>query len=469
MQNRTKATTTKKYIAAGAGVCLLLLFCLMSPLPGMDAQGMRILGSVLCAIAFWAGGVFPDWVTAAGLAILWIVLGKVPYAQAMAGYTSGSVWLVIWACCMAEAVERTGLFSRISWGIIRLFRPDFKGIALSLFAVGLLFAPLIPSATAKAVLGAALAESLSDAMGYDPHSDGRCGLFVASFLGFSVSTAAFSTGSVFTYTLQGMLPAEVLATVSWGRWLLSSLPWLILTLGICYAGICLLYGRNAHTQLDASHTQDMHASHGPMTRKEKIAAALLAGCVLLWIFERQTGIPAAATSMTAGVLCFACGLLKPEDLKTAFPWGLFLYLGVILNLGTMFAAYGINDMLQTELQPLIRLMHSPVSAVLLVGILTILVRFLLVSQTVTVAILMAVLLPAAGQTGTSPFILGFVILATEQIWFASYENTVFSPALACMKGTLDHRKTVKASFVYAGAALLACLVSIPWWRFLGYL
>ena len=102
MQNRTKATTTKKYIAAGAGVCLLLLFCLMSPLPGMEAQGMRILGSVLSAIAFWAGGVFPDWVTAAGLAILWIVLGKVPYAQAMAGYTSGSVWLVIWACCMAE-------------------------------------------------------------------------------------------------------------------------------------------------------------------------------------------------------------------------------------------------------------------------------------------------------------------------------------------------------------------------------
>ena len=85
------------------------------------------------------------------------------------------------------------------------------------------------------------------------------------------------------------------------------------------------------------------------------------------------------------------------------------------------------------------------------------------------AILMAVLLPAPGQTGTSPFILGFVILATEQIWFASYENTVFSPALACLKGTLEHKKTVKASFVYAGAALLACLLSIPWWRFLGYL
>ncbi|MBR4142251.1 MAG: anion permease [Firmicutes bacterium] len=459
----------RKLAAAVIGVAVLIAFCLLPPLPAMDAQGMRILGTVLCAIVFWAGGVFPDWVTAMGLAILWIVLGKVPFAQAMAGYTSGSVWLVIWACCLAEAVERTGLFARISWGIIRLFKPDFKGIALSLFAVGLLFAPLIPSATAKAVLGAALAASLSDAMGYGKNSDGRCGLFIASFVGFSVSTAAFASGSVFTYTLQGMLPAEVLTDLSWIRWLASSLPWLAVTLVLCYAGICVLYAKNAQTDLDASHARAMAESFGPMTRKEKLAGLLLTACVLLWIFERQTGIPAAATAMAAAVLCFAAGLLQKEDLKNSVPWGLFLYLGVVLNLGNMFSSYGVNDMLKTELQPLIALMHSPVTVVLTVALLTVAVRFLLVSQTVTVAILMAVLLPAAQQTGASPFVMGFVILAVEQVWFAAYQNTVFGPALACLKGTLEHGKTVKASVLYTAAALLGCLVSIPWWRMFGYL
>ncbi|MBP5749771.1 MAG: anion permease, partial [Firmicutes bacterium] len=228
-------------------------FCLLPPFAGLEAQGMRILGSVLCAIAFWAGGVFPDWMTGLLLIASWNVLCRVPFKEAINGFTSESLWLVVCACCMAEAVEKTGLFARISWGIIRLFHPGFRGISLALFAVGLVFAPLIPSATAKAVLGASLAYSLAEAMGYGPDSDGRCGLFIASFIGFSVSTIGFASGSVFAYTLRGVLPPEVNAQIGWGQWLLSSLPWLAITLGLCYAGIWMLYGRKAPSTLDPAH------------------------------------------------------------------------------------------------------------------------------------------------------------------------------------------------------------------------
>ena len=38
-----------------------------------------------------------------------------------------------------------------------------------------------------------------------------------------------------------------------------------------------------------------------------------------------------------------------------------------------------------------------------------------------------------------------------------------------MRGTLAHSKTVKACFLYVGATLIACLISIPYWKFLGYL
>ena len=459
----------KKPVAEAIGLLILAAFCLLPPFGGLEAQGMRVLGSVLCAISFWAGGVFPDWMTGLLLIASWNVLCGVPFKQAIGGFTSESLWLVVCACCMAEAVEKTGLFSRISWGIIRLFHPSFRGISLALFAVGLLFAPLIPSATAKAVLGASLAYSLAEAMDYGPESDGRCGLFVSSFVGFSVSTIAFASGSVFTYTLRGVLPAEVNAEIGWGRWLLSSLPWLVITLGLCYAGIWLLYGRKAGSMLDPAHVDSEREKLGPMKRQEKVAGVLLFACVVLWIFERQIGVSAATVSIAAFVLCFVLGLLKPEDLKTAVPWGLFLYLGAVLNLGSLFSAYGINDLLEQGMTPLITALHSPVLVILAVGLLTLVIRFLIVSQTATTVILMAVLLPIAPKTGVSPFLLGFTVLATQQGWFAAYQNTVFGPARACMHGTLSHQKTVKASFVYAGAALLACLVSIPYWRLFGYL
>ncbi|MCR4725485.1 MAG: anion permease [Clostridia bacterium] len=459
----------KKTIAAAAGLIILACFCLIRPFAGMEAQGMRVLGSVLCAIAFWAGNVFPDWMTGLLLIAVWNVICGIPFKEAINGFTGESLWLVVCACCMAEAVERTGLFARISWGIIRLFHPSFRGISLALFAVGLVFAPLIPSATAKAVLGASLAYSLAEAMDYGPDSDGRCGLFIASFIGFSVSTVGFASGSVFTYTLRGVLPAEVNAQIGWGKWLLSSLPWLAITLGLCYAGIWMLYGRKAPSMLDPAHVDAEREKLGPVKRKEKVAGVLLAVCVVLWIFERRTGLSAATVSVAAFVLCFALGLLKPEDLKTSVPWGLFLYLGAVLNLGPLFSAYGINDLLELAMTPLITALHDPFLVILAVGLLTLAIRFLIVSQTATTVILMAVLLPIAPKTGVSPFILGFTILATQQSWFAAYQNTVFGPARACMHGTLSHGKTVKASFLYAGAALLACLVSIPYWKLFGYL
>ena len=459
----------KKILCAAAGLAVLLVFCLLPPFAPLEPQGMRILGCVLCAIAFWAGGVFPDWVTALGLIVCWHVLARIPFKEAIGGFTSESLWMVICACGLAEAVDRTGLFRRIAWSIIRRFSPTFRGLCLSLFAVGLVFGPLIPSATAKAVLGASLACSLADALGYGKNSDGRCGLFVASYVGFAVTSLAFASGSIYSYTLRGILPADVNASVSWGRWLLSSLPWLAVTMVLCYLGIDKLYGKGAASTLDAAHIQGEIAALGPVTRREKLAGLLLGACVVLWIFERSIGISATVTAMAGFAICFASGLLKPEDLKTAVPWGLFLFLGAILNLGNLFSVYGVNGLLQSLMAPVFGSLHSPAVCVLAVCVLTMLLRFLIVSQTATIVILMAVLLPIAPQTGVSPFILGFAVIAAEQEWFAVYQNAVFEPARACLHGTLDHGPTTKASFVYAAATILGCLISIPYWHILGYL
>lgn len=461
---------TRKYIVAGAGLVLLIAFCVMPPFGGMERQAMRVLGAVLCAICFWASDIWADWITSLGLLILWASLCGFSFPEAAKGYTSESLWLVTCAFCLAEAVDRTGFFRRVAWGIIRMFKPTFAGLTLSLFVIGVLFGPLIPSATAKAVLGASIAFSLADAMGYETDSDGRAGLFLASFFGFSIATPPFLSGSVFTYTLNGVLPEEVRSDIGWTKWFLSGLPWLVVCLGIAWFGLQLLYGKAGTKTLSPDHVQGEIEKLGSMDRREKAAAALLGVCVLLWIFERQTGIGSAAVAVAAMAICFASGLLDPaKDLRTAVPWGLFLYLGVVLNLGNIFAKSGVNEWLKSVMVPLFDLFHSKAAVIMMVGVVTILIRFLIVSHTACIIIEMAVLLPVAEHVGVNPFVLGFVVLVTQQVWFTKYQNVVFEPARVCMRGTLAHSKTVKACFLYVGATLVACLISIPYWKFLGYL
>lgn len=461
--------SNKRICGGAAGAAVMIVFCTLPPFGGMETAGMRALGATLCAIMFWALGVLPDWVTALGLLVLWMTAAGIPSATAFNGFTSESLWLILCAYAMAEAVQRTGLFARISWKVISMFRPSFRGLVMAVIVCGLIFAPLIPSATAKAVLGASIALSLADAMGYEKHSAGRTGLFIASFTGFSVCTSAFMSGNVFTFTLYGILPEEVKAEMSWGNWLIASLPWLVIMVTLSYAGIVFLFGRIAAGSQASADPAGQNAPKGPITQKEIVAAAMLVLCVGLWIFEKRLGISATATAMAAAVFCFAAGLLEPKDLRVTMPWGLFLFLGTVFNFGLVFEEYGINDLIKTVLAPVFQGAGGPAGAILAAALITVLLRFIIVSQTASVVILMSVLLPLASASGVSPFILGFTILATQQIWFASYQNVVFSPALACMKETVAHRETVAASLVYIISAVAACMISIPYWGMLGYL
>lgn len=88
---------------------------------------MRVLGGILLAIVWWIGGVFPHWITTITMLLLWVVLGRVPFTMAFSSYASATVWLVIGAFCLAATVAKTGLFHRITLGMIRVFSPNLRG------------------------------------------------------------------------------------------------------------------------------------------------------------------------------------------------------------------------------------------------------------------------------------------------------------------------------------------------------
>ena len=82
------------------------------------ATAMRVLGAVVLAIIWWVGEVFPHWMTTITMLLLWVMLGKMPFSTAFASYTGSTVWLIIGAFCLAKAVTNTGLFNRITLGLI---------------------------------------------------------------------------------------------------------------------------------------------------------------------------------------------------------------------------------------------------------------------------------------------------------------------------------------------------------------
>lgn len=429
---------------------------------------MHVLGGILLAIVWWIGGVFPHWITTITMLLLWVVLGRMPFTMAFSSYASATVWLVIGAFCLAATVTKTGLFHRITLGMIRVFSPNFAGQTLALLVVGTLCAPLIPSDAAKAVLGATLAQEMADAMLYPARSGERCGLFMAAFIGFCISSPAFMSGSVFTYSMYGALSPASQASISWLSWLAAMLPWLLIILTASYLLIILTASPpKGSVRITREYAREEYAKLGPMRGEEKKALLLLVGAVLLWVLQDVVHIDAAVTAMAAALLCFAWRLLGEKEISTAVPWALVLHIGGVINLGTILPAVGLNRWIRELVLPLFRNMSTPVEAIVATFVLVLAVRVVMVSQNAVVVMMVALLSPVMAAAGVSEWGIGLVILATGTCWLLPFQNTVFISAMACMEETLTHRQTMKYAVFYELCSLLAFLVSIPYWRWLG--
>ena len=423
---------------------------------------MHVLGGILLAIVWWIGGVFPHWITTITMLLLWVVLGRMPFTMAFSSYASATVF------CLAATVTKTGLFHRITLGMIRVFSPNFAGQTLALLVVGTLCAPLIPSDAAKAVLGATLAQEMADAMLYPARSGERCGLFMAAFIGFCISSPAFMSGSVFTYSMYGALSPASQASISWLSWLAAMLPWLLIILTASYLLIILTASPpKGSVRITREYAREEYAKLGPMRGEEKKALLLLVGAVLLWVLQDVVHIDAAVTAMAAALLCFAWRLLGEKEISTAVPWALVLHIGGVINLGTILPAVGLDRWIQELVLPLFRNMSTPVEAIIATFVLVLAVRAVMVSQNAVVVMMVALLSPVMAAAGVSEWGIGLVILATGTCWLLPFQNTVFISAMACMEETLTHRQTMKYAVFYELCSLLAFLVSIPYWRWLG--
>lgn len=428
---------------------------------------MRILGITALAICWWAGEVAPNWLVAATMLLLWVIVGEIPFQTAFSAFGSTSVWLIIGSFCLAASISKTGLFKRISWHLIRLFSPTFSGQVLALLLCGTICSPLVPSSTAKAVLGASIAKNIADALGYEPNSRGRCGLFLASYIGFGGTAPAFMSGSIHTYMVSDFLSGA--NAVTWLSWLLRTLPWLAVVLTGSFFLIRILYSPESEAVLTPEYIMGECKKMGKMREKERISALLLGAAVLLWIMESPLKIGASVTAIGIACLCFAVGILDNREISSVVPWGLVIFIGGVLNLGTIFSMVGIDVWLQEILIPVFSNMPNAIFMMTVIALTTMLLHLLLASQTATLVILMTVLTPVAASSGVNQFAIGFIILSMIQCWFLSYQNATFASALSGMMDTLDHRKTVAGGVVFALLSWIGCLANILLWKMIDLL
>lgn len=468
----------KRAIMGCLGALLCILFCVVLPSPAAlqaaaesvgstGRSAMMVLGTVFLAICWWAGAVISDWMVALLLQCLWVIMKITDVSGAFSSYTNSTVWLFVGVFCITTAVNRTGLIRRIALKLMQHFPPTFLGQVLALLTVGLICSPLIPSATAKMILGATMACIVADAMEYPAEASGRYGLFLAAVIGFGFLCPAFKTAGTNGYAMLAILPQELQQRATFLYWLACMLPWLVIVAGGMLLFILTACRPSEKRQISGAYIRQKLDEMGKPSKDEKKIGVILGVCLLLWIFENILHIDATTVSLCGALACFLLGVLEPNELSTSVPWPLIVFLGGALNIGILLKQVGINKWLQELLLPIFSIVDNTWLLILVVAVSVMLLRLLLISLMATITLTMTVLLPVFQAVGICPLGIGFVIYATMLCWFTPYQNLVFLPAFNCMQNTISHRGTIKACFVYEMLSLTAFLISVPYWKWLG--
>lgn len=478
---------------AAAGALVAALLIATCPIPGLSYQATAVLGILIMAIVWWITGVLPEFVTAVVMAVLFVVVAGISVGATFSTFASSTWWLLLSAFTLGVGMKTSGLMRRIALAIVRKFPRTFRCQVIAQLVTGTVLGPLIPSLAVKGAMLAPLAMSIGDELGYERQGKRATGLFAAMLVGIRTVAPTIVSASVTGYALMATLPADVQEQFNMASWFVAALPWLVVVLALNYFLIMGMYGRgekagsgsetvdapgNAQSPerssrggTDLNGNQSIPDCLGPLSAVEKRMLAIILVTVVLWATEPFHHISAMAVGLAALVFMFVLKVVDVPAFKSGVNWTSLLFIGIALGLGSVFAEAGLNDWVMQTCGPAFQaLAGNPYLLVLGIGVITVVLRFLIVSEVAYLNLLMAFLVPMAASVGVNPWVLGFSAYALVIAWFAKYQSPIYLAAFYAVDGKMaKHSELAKYCGVYLATCLAGLVVCVPYWQWMGLL
>ena len=513
---------------AAAGALVAALLITTCPIPGLSYQATAVLGILIMAIVWWITGVLPEFVTAVVMAVLFVVVAGISVGATFSTFASSTWWLLLSAFTLGVGMKTSGLMRRIALAIVRKFPRTFRCQVIAQLVTGTVLGPLIPSLAVKGAMLAPLAMSIGDELGYERQGKRATGLFAAMLVGIRTVAPTIVSASVTGYALMATLPADVQEQFNMASWFVAALPWLVVVLALNYFLIMGMYGRGEASACDAvedspsdtvgapGNAQSLEQSSlrcgtrfvgaaecadskqdeaessvaepsrggtdlndnqsipdglGPRSAVEKRMLAIILMTVVLWATEPFHHISAMAVGLAALVFMFVLKVIDVPAFKSGVNWTSLLFIGIALGLGSVFAEAGLNDWVMQTCGPAFQaLAGNPYLLVLGIGVITVVLRFLIVSEVAYLNLLMAFLVPMAASVGVNPWVLGFSAYALVIAWFAKYQSPIYLAAFYAVDGKMaKHSELAKYCGVYLATCLAGLVVCVPYWQWMGLL
>ena len=335
-QNLVSLVDATKLIAVLASLTGIVL--VSSPLWSNDPDLIQAAGIVIFSVVLWATGAIPLHVTALIMFLTATVLEIAPTNVVFAGFHASATWLVFGGLVITIAVNKSGLANRAVNTLVEVLPAKYFAMALGIAFAGVLLAFIMPSASARAVLMAPLAMTLSDNLGFKRNTPARFGLIIAAGMGSTIPAFGILPSTVVTMAFAGVAESLHGVTFSYFEYLLLNFPILGMTgLLIQTALITVIFGSKPNTIREIKTTYNW-------SFEERRLLTILLIALALWMSDALHGISPAWVALAAALVCITpgIGLLKSKVLTEEINYGPWLFIAGVIGMGAITSHTGLG-------------------------------------------------------------------------------------------------------------------------------
>ena len=288
MGHHTKKARHEHYLQLAVACFGLALWFMPTP-EGLKVEAWHLFSifiSAILAVMLNALPIFTASIIALSVAVLTQTLSA---EEAYSGFSQAFILLIIVAFLIARGVIKSGLGRRIAFLIIKRFGRSSLGLSYSVIAADMFISPAFPSNTARSGVLYPIISALAHDSG-SKVADGtrkKLGAFLmlSSMAGLTLSSTLWLTAMAANPA--GAKMAEQFGVeISFGSWATAA----FVPVGVLFVLIPWLLYKIFPPELKATPQAPKMAElslekMGPVSKNEKIMAAVFIGMVFLWVMS----------------------------------------------------------------------------------------------------------------------------------------------------------------------------------------
>lgn len=454
-----------------AVIAALVVYFMQTP-AGLSPVGQKALALFAGIFVLYLTESIPLPITSLAVVPLAVLLKIVTPKDALAGFASTSVYLLVGAFVLAAAMVKSRLADRLTYQIMKAVGTSTFRITIGITLANIVLAFLVPSTTARTAILLPVCLGIINVFG----KEGRTNFAVNLLLTLSFTNATISAG-ILTATVPNPVTVDFIAkasnhVVTFGEWFTYGFPPALVMTVLTWWVIQKLFPPEVK-QIPGgdNYVKEKLAELGSLSGNEKRALLVFLLVVVLWVTGGMTKINTTIACLVGVVLLFLpkIGFLNWKETEKAVSWQIVLVAGGGISLGGMLMKTGAAKWLAVTIFKTLGL--SSLSTIMMLVVLMFIIQYmhlLFVGTTAMATAFLPIVLGLAQVANVNP---AFFALPAGMI-IGGYPLIMFYNTLPNIliygTGKLTVGDFPKVGFILCTiACLLYAACAFTYWRWLG--